>query len=129
MLSWRSGPSPFTWRYYPRGQRLQYAARCGDARGGWDEALTLLLVIAGVAIFGYIGALIVEAIARGVVTGAIAELRRRRTIEQLRDHYIICAVSATGGPDLRFEENPRRRPRRGRRAARSRTSPNQALAR
>lgn len=65
-----------------------------EGRGA--EALTLTLVFAGVAIFGYIGALIVEAITRGVVTGAIAERRRRRTIEQLRDHYIICGYGRVG---------------------------------
>jgi voltage-gated potassium channel len=65
-----------------------------EGRGA--EALTLALVFAGVAIFGYIGALIVEAITRGVVTGAIAERRRRRTIEQLRDHYIICGYGRVG---------------------------------
>lgn len=57
--------------------------------------LTLGLVFAGVAIFAYLGALIVEAITRGVVTGAIAERRRRRTIEQLRDHYIIRGCVST----------------------------------
>jgi voltage-gated potassium channel len=65
-----------------------------EGRGA--EALTLSLVFAGVAIFAYIGALIVEAITRGVVTGAIAERRRRRTIEQLRDHYIICGYGRVG---------------------------------
>jgi voltage-gated potassium channel len=65
-------------------------------QGRGAEALTLALVFAGVAIFGYIGALIVEAITRGVVTGAIAERRRRRTIEQLQDHYIICGYGRVG---------------------------------
>ena len=65
-----------------------------EGRGA--EVLTLLLVFAGVAIFGYIGALIVEAITRGVVTGALTERRRRRTIEQLRDHYIICGYGRVG---------------------------------
>jgi voltage-gated potassium channel len=64
--------------------------------GGGAEALTLFLVFAGVAIFAYLGALIVEAITRGVVTGAIAERRRRRTIDQLRDHYIICGYGRVG---------------------------------
>ena len=64
--------------------------------GDGAEALTIGLVFAGVAIFGYIGALIVEAITRGVVTGAIAERRRRRTIDQLRDHYIICGYGRVG---------------------------------
>nr|MDP9490924.1 NAD-binding protein [Actinomycetota bacterium] len=35
-------------------------------------------------------------ITRGVVTGAIAERRRRRTIEQLQDHYIICGYGRVG---------------------------------
>jgi voltage-gated potassium channel len=65
-----------------------------EGRGA--EALTLFLVFAGVAIFGYIGALIVEAITRGVVTGAITERRRRRAIEQLRNHYIICGYGRVG---------------------------------
>jgi voltage-gated potassium channel len=65
-----------------------------EGRGA--EVLTLLLVFAGVAIFGYIGALIVEAITRGVVTGAFMERRRRRTIERLRDHYIICGYGRVG---------------------------------
>jgi hypothetical protein len=43
-----------------------------------------------VAIFGYIGAWIVEAITHGVVTEAIIERRRRRAIDELRNHYIIC---------------------------------------
>jgi voltage-gated potassium channel len=64
--------------------------------GAGAELLTLGLVFAGVAIFAYLGALIVEAITRGVVTGAIAERRRRRTIEQLRDHYIICGYGRVG---------------------------------
>ena len=63
--------------------------------GAGAEILTLGLVFAGVAIFAYLGALIVEAITRGVVTGAIAERRRRRTIEQFRDHYIIRGCVGT----------------------------------
>ncbi|MGH3080559.1 MAG: potassium channel family protein [Gaiellaceae bacterium] len=65
-----------------------------EGRGA--EVLTLFLVFAGLAIFAYIGALIVEAITRGVVTGALAERRRRRTIDQLRDHYIICGYGRVG---------------------------------
>src|SRR5437588_318705 len=42
------------------------------------------------------GAVVVEAIARGVLTGALAERRRRRAIERLRDHYIICGFGRVG---------------------------------
>src|SRR5690348_79471 len=52
--------------------------------------LTIFLVLAGITIFAYIGSLLVEAIANGVIGGAWAERRRRRAIEALRDHYIIC---------------------------------------
>jgi voltage-gated potassium channel len=51
--------------------------------------LTIFLVLAGISIFAYIGSLVVEAIARGVIGGMWAERRRRRAIEDLHDHYII----------------------------------------
>ena len=58
--------------------------------------LTIFLVLAGISIFAYIGSLVVEAIARGVVGGMWAERRRRRAIEALRDHYIICGFGRVG---------------------------------
>jgi voltage-gated potassium channel len=58
--------------------------------------LTIFLVLAGITIFAYVGALLVEAIARGVIGGAWAERRRRRAIEALRDHYIICGFGRVG---------------------------------
>src|SRR4051812_33943713 len=57
---------------------------------------TILLLIAGVAIFAYVAGAIVEVIAQGVVGGAWAERRRRRTIERMRDHYIICGYGRVG---------------------------------
>src|SRR5438046_7081454 len=48
------------------------------------------MVFAGVTIFAFVASTLVESIARGVLTGALAEKRRRRVIERLRDHYIIC---------------------------------------
>ena len=50
----------------------------------------------GVAIIGYAGAVIVEAVAGGVVTGALAERRRERAIQQLHDHFIICGYGRVG---------------------------------
>jgi voltage-gated potassium channel len=64
--------------------------------GTGSRILTLVLVAAGLTIIGYAGAVIVEAIAGGVVTGAMAERRRKRTIEQLRDHFIICGYGRVG---------------------------------
>jgi voltage-gated potassium channel len=58
--------------------------------------VSLVLIAAGLTIIGYAGAVIVEAIAGGVVSGALAERRRERTIEQLRDHFIICGYGRVG---------------------------------
>jgi voltage-gated potassium channel len=56
----------------------------------------MILVLAGITIFAYIGSLVVEAIARGVIGGTLAERRRRKAIEALRDHYIICGFGRVG---------------------------------
>jgi voltage-gated potassium channel len=60
------------------------------------RAISIALVAVGLGIIGYAGAVIVEAIAGGVLTGALAERRRERTIEQLRDHFIICGYGRVG---------------------------------
>jgi voltage-gated potassium channel len=57
---------------------------------------TIALVIAGLTIIAYAGAVIVEAIAGGVLTGALADRRRERTIEGMRDHYVICGYGRVG---------------------------------
>ena len=57
---------------------------------------TILVVLAGVTIFAYVGAAVVEALAGGVLTGALAERRRRTTIEKLRNHFIICGYGRVG---------------------------------
>jgi voltage-gated potassium channel len=64
--------------------------------GSGAELVTVLLVLSGIAIFAYVGSIIVEAIARGVIGGAWAERRRRRAIAELRDHYIICGYGRVG---------------------------------
>ena len=58
--------------------------------------LTIVLLIVGVAIFAYIATTLVELIARGVVTDAWGERRRRRAIDRLEDHYIICGFGRVG---------------------------------
>ncbi len=60
------------------------------------EVLTIGLLFVGVAIFAYIASTLVELIARGVVTDAWGERRRRRAIEALNDHYIICGYGRVG---------------------------------
>ncbi len=65
-------------------------------KGPGAQLFTILILLAGVAIFAYIAGAIVEMIARGVLTGAWADRRRRRAISQLRDHYIICGYGRVG---------------------------------
>ena len=73
------------------------------------RAISIGLVAAGLTIIGYAGAVIVEAIAGGVVTGALAERRRERTIEHLHDHFIICGYGRVGrrvGEEFRASDVP-----------------------
>jgi voltage-gated potassium channel len=65
-------------------------------KGTGAELVTIGLLVVGVAIFAYIASTLVELIARGVLTGAWAERRRRRAIERLHDHYIICGYGRVG---------------------------------
>jgi voltage-gated potassium channel len=58
--------------------------------------LTIVLVLAGLTIIAYAGAVIVEAIAGGVFSGALAERRREQRIERLHDHFIICGYGRVG---------------------------------
>lgn len=60
------------------------------------RVVTIFMVLAGISIFAYVGSLIVETIARGVLTGALAERRRRKQIERLSDHFIICGFGRVG---------------------------------
>jgi voltage-gated potassium channel len=53
-------------------------------------------VLAGLTIFAFIATILVEGIARGVFTGALAERRRKRAIDRLEDHYIICGYGRVG---------------------------------
>jgi voltage-gated potassium channel len=60
------------------------------------RAISIVLVLAGLTIFAYVASILVEGIAQGVFTGALAERRRRRTIEHLNEHYIICGYGRVG---------------------------------
>jgi voltage-gated potassium channel len=64
--------------------------------GSGAIVVTIVLVFAGVALFGYVAAVLVELIARDVLTGVLTERRRRRAIEALRDHFIICGYGRVG---------------------------------
>jgi voltage-gated potassium channel len=65
-------------------------------KGDGARIVSLLLVAVGLAIIAYAGAVIVEAIAGGVLTGALAERRRERAIDHLHDHFIICGYGRVG---------------------------------
>ena len=58
--------------------------------------LSIAMVLAGLTIIAYAGAVIVEAIAGGVLTGVLVERRRERAIQQLHDHFIICGYGRVG---------------------------------
>jgi voltage-gated potassium channel len=60
------------------------------------RAISIVMVVCGLTIIAYTGAVIVESIAGGVLTGALAERRRERKIESLRNHYIICGYGRVG---------------------------------
>ena len=61
-----------------------------------SQRARIVLVVVGITIIAYAGAVIVEAVAGGVVTGAPAERRRERAIHQLRDHFITCGHGRVG---------------------------------
>lgn len=65
-------------------------------RNDAEIVLSSALVLAGLTIIAYAGAVIVETIAGGVLTGALADRRRERTIEKLHDHYVICGYGRVG---------------------------------
>jgi voltage-gated potassium channel len=65
-------------------------------RGEGAEFLTIALVLAGVAIFGYVAAQAVEAIAREVTREARKTKRTRRMIDRLENHFIICGYGRVG---------------------------------
>jgi voltage-gated potassium channel len=65
-------------------------------RGTGAELLTIGIALAGVAIFGYLVAGALDAIANEVAGETRRTKRRRRMIEQLQDHFIICGYGRVG---------------------------------
>ena len=60
------------------------------------ELFTVALLFFGVAFFAYVAGAIVDVIARGIWGDVWAERRRRRAIDELRDHFIICGYGRVG---------------------------------
>ena len=61
-----------------------------------ERIFTIVMILLGVAIFLYVAGSIAEAIARGLVTGAWQERRRRLTIKGMHNHFIICGYGRVG---------------------------------
>ena len=83
---------------------LDTVPRSDAARG-----LSIAMALCGLTIIGYAGAVIVEAISGGVITGALSERRRQRAIEHLHDHFIICGYGRVGqrvAEELRAASTP-----------------------
>jgi voltage-gated potassium channel len=64
--------------------------------GSGAELFTIVLLLAGVAVFLYIAGAIVELIARGVLEDVVGGRRRRRAIERMQGHTIICGFGRVG---------------------------------
>lgn len=60
------------------------------------KIFTVLLLFGGVAVFFYLAGVIVDVMTRGVISDVLGERRRKRTIEELRDHVIICGYGRVG---------------------------------
>ena len=67
-----------------------------DPGGVGTTIFTGAVVLASVALFAYVATTLVEVIARGVLADLYGERRRRRTIESLREHTIICGYGRVG---------------------------------
>jgi voltage-gated potassium channel len=74
-----------------------YTAGLVDApRTTGAKAFTIFLVVWGVAVFLYVFALVIELTVSGTLGGAWQERRVRRSVNRLRDHYIICGYGRVG---------------------------------
>jgi voltage-gated potassium channel len=60
------------------------------------RALSIAMALCGLTIIAYSGAVIVEAISGGVLTGALADRRRERALERMHEHFIICGYGRVG---------------------------------
>ena len=61
-----------------------------------ERALTLVLVVWGVAVFLYVFGLVIELTVSGTVGGAWEQRRMSRRMNELTDHIIICGYGRVG---------------------------------
>ncbi len=98
------GTAGFRWSLDETWLQSFYRAVVTSALVGLDTVprndsariISILMVVGGVTIFGFLATVVAEGIARGVLTGTWAEKRRRRAIDRLRDHYIIAGYGRVG---------------------------------
>jgi voltage-gated potassium channel len=98
------GTVGFRWALHESWLQAFYRSIVTSALVGLDTVprndaariLSIFMIFAGVTIFGFLATTIAESIARGVITGAWAEKRRRRAIDRLKDHFIICGYGRVG---------------------------------
>ena len=60
------------------------------------EALTVVIVLSGVALFGYFAAQLFDEFAHGVLGGGRRARKRQRKIDELHDHIIVCGYGRVG---------------------------------
>jgi voltage-gated potassium channel len=60
------------------------------------ESLTVLIVLSGVALFGYFAAQLFDEFAHGILGGGRRARIRQRKIDGLRDHIIVCGYGRVG---------------------------------
>jgi voltage-gated potassium channel len=60
------------------------------------KIFTVVLLFGGVAVFFYLAGVIVDVMTHGIVSDVLGERRRKRTIEELHDHVIICGYGRVG---------------------------------
>ncbi|HEX4520060.1 MAG TPA: NAD-binding protein [Gaiellaceae bacterium] len=65
-------------------------------RGAGAEYLTIVLAVGGVAIFGYVAAQAFQSIAEEIASDVRKDKRRRRMIDTIEDHFIICGYGRVG---------------------------------
>jgi voltage-gated potassium channel len=65
-------------------------------RGAGAEFLTIALAVSGVAIFGYLAAQAIEALAKEIAGETRRARRRQKQIMELSDHIIICGYGRVG---------------------------------
>jgi voltage-gated potassium channel len=68
-----------------------------SAPEGWDaQIFTIVLLLAGVAVFLYIAGAIVDLIAHGALSDVYLERKKKRAMAALENHVIICGYGRVG---------------------------------